>query len=101
MHSDLWGSPYITPSLSKCQYYISFVDDFSRKVWIYFLRTKDEPFSKFVEWLALVENQSGKNLKALRIDNGLEYCNKTLIRPNKTGLLRDLTDLYWRKLGVC
>ena len=77
VHSDLWGSPNVTPSLSKCQYYISFVDDFSRKVWVYFLKTKDEAFSKFVEWLTLVENQSGNNLKALRTDNGLEYCNKT------------------------
>lgn len=42
VHSDLWGSPNVTLSLSKCQYYISFVDDFSRKVWIYFLKTKDE-----------------------------------------------------------
>lgn len=31
VHSDLWGSPNVTPSLAKCQYYISFVDDFSRK----------------------------------------------------------------------
>ncbi|CAL9233575.1 unnamed protein product [Arabidopsis halleri] len=45
VHSDLWGSPNVTPSLSRCQYYISFVDDFSRKVWVYFLRTKDEAFS--------------------------------------------------------
>ena len=77
VHSDLWGSPNVTLSLSKCQYYISFVDDFSRKVWIYFLKTKDEAYTKFVEWLALVENQSGKRLKVLRTDNGLEYCNKS------------------------
>ncbi|CAA7036371.1 unnamed protein product [Microthlaspi erraticum] len=77
VHSDLWGSLHVTPSLSKCQYYISFVDDFSRKVWIFFLKTKDEAYSKFVEWLAFVENQSGKKLKALRTNNGLEYCNKT------------------------
>ncbi|CAL9238171.1 unnamed protein product [Arabidopsis halleri] len=59
VHSDLWGSPNVTPSLSRFQYYISFVDDYSRKVWVYFLRTKDEAFSKFVEWKAFVENQSG------------------------------------------
>lgn len=46
VHSDLWGSPNVTPSLSKCQYYILFVDDFSRKVWVYFLKTKNEAFSK-------------------------------------------------------
>ena len=46
-------------------------------MWIYFLKTKDEAYTKFVEWLALVENQSGKRLKVLRTDNGLEYCNKS------------------------
>lgn len=97
VHSDLWGSPNVTPSLSKCQYYISFVDDFSRKVWVYFLKTKDEAFSKFVEWLALVENQSGKSLKALRTDNGLEYCNKVFDDFCKgKGILRHKTCPYTR-----
>lgn len=95
VHSDLWGSPKVTPSLSKCRYYILFVDDFSRKVWIYFLRTKDEAYSKFVEWLALVENQSGKTLKALRTDNGLEYCNKVFNEfCKKKGILRHKTCPY-------
>lgn len=95
VHSHLWGSPNVTPSLSKCQYYISFVDDFSRKVWVYFLKTKDEAFAKFVEWLALVENQSGRNLKALRTDNGLEYCNKTFDNFCKEkGILRHKTCPY-------
>lgn len=95
VHSDLWGSPNVTPSLSKCHYYISFVDDYSRKIWLYFLKTKDEVFSKFVEWLALVENQSGKSLKALRTDNGLEYCNKTFDDFCKgKGILRHKTCPY-------
>lgn len=95
IHSDLWGSPNVTPSLSKCQYYISFVDDYSRKVWIYFLKTKDEAFSKFVEWKALVENQSGKVVKALRTDNGLEYCNTTFDNYCKqNGVMRHKTCPY-------
>lgn len=95
VHSNLWGSPNVTPSLSKCQYYISFMDDYSRKVWVYFLKTKDEAFSKFSEWLALVENQSGKTLKALRTDNGLEYCNKTFNDFCKAkGILRHKTCPY-------
>lgn len=95
VHSDLWGSPNVTPSLSKCHYYISFVDDYSRKIWLYFLKTKDEAFSKFVEWLALVENQSGKSLKALRTDNGLEYCNKQFDDFCKgKGILRHKTCPY-------
>ena len=54
---------------------MTFIDDFSRKVWIFFLRTKDEAFQKFEEWKALVENQTGQKLKCLRTDNGLEFCN--------------------------
>ena len=95
VHSDLRGSPNVTPSLSKCQYYISFVDDYSRKVWVYFLRTKDEAFSKFVEWKAFVENQSGKKLKTLRTDNGLEYCNRVFDYHYKTnGIMRHKTCPY-------
>lgn len=55
-HSYLWGSPNVTPSLSGCKYFLTFIDDYSRRVWIYFLKTKDEVFQKFEEWKTLVEN---------------------------------------------
>ncbi|KAL0721124.1 hypothetical protein Bca4012_035723 [Brassica carinata] len=76
VHSDLWGAPTVPLSIVKCQYFITFIDDFTRKTWIYFLKTKDEAFSKFVEWKVLAENQTGKKLKTLRTDNGLEFCNR-------------------------
>ena len=72
VHSDLWGSPHIPLSLSRSQYFISFIDDFSRKVWVYFLKTKDEAFGKFLEWKSLIEKQTGRKIKRLRTDNGLE-----------------------------
>lgn len=50
IHSDLYGSPNVPSSMSKYQYFITFIDDFSRKVWIYFLKTKDQAFGKFLEW---------------------------------------------------
>jgi hypothetical protein len=55
IHSDLCG-PMIAPSMNGCLYYIIFVDDCSRKTWIYFLKTKDESFSKFQDFKNLVEN---------------------------------------------
>lgn len=39
---------------------------------------KDENFSKFVEFKALVEKEMGKKVKALRIDNGGETCQMSL-----------------------
>jgi transposase InsO family protein len=63
-------------SLTGNIYYVSFIDDSSRKTWIYFMKTKDEVFSKFQEFKALVENQTGKKIKVLRFDNGGEYTSK-------------------------
>lgn len=48
IHSDLWGSSNVPYTLSKCQYFILFTDDFSQNAWIYLLRHKDEAFRNFV-----------------------------------------------------
>lgn len=37
IHSDVFG-PVPIPSLGKSLYYVSFIDDFSRRTWVYFLR---------------------------------------------------------------
>ncbi|KAH9722805.1 hypothetical protein KPL70_006847 [Citrus sinensis] len=63
------------PSHGGARYFITFIDDYSRKVWIYVLRQKSEALEKFKEWLTLVENHTGKKIKRLRTDNGLEYCS--------------------------
>ena len=75
VHSDVFG-PVSVPSLGKSLYYVSFIDEFSRNTWIYFLRKKSEVFDKFKEFKALVENQIEKKIKAPRTDNGGEFCNK-------------------------
>ncbi|GJX14685.1 retrovirus-related pol polyprotein from transposon TNT 1-94 [Tanacetum coccineum] len=58
------------------RYFLSIVDDYSRRVWVYILRFKHEAFGKFKEWKQLVENQTGRTVKKLRTDNGLEFCNR-------------------------
>ena len=62
-----------TTSLSEYVYYDSFIDDYSRKTWIYFLKGKNEVFSKFKEFKALVENLSEKKIKIFILDNGGEF----------------------------
>ncbi|KAH9778870.1 Integrase catalytic domain-containing protein [Citrus sinensis] len=74
IHSDLWG-PAHTNSLGGNSYFLSIIDDYSRRVWVYVLKHKDQVFSKFKEWKTLVENQTRKKVKKLRTDNGLEFCN--------------------------
>ena len=57
-------------SLSGYAYYVSIMEYFSRKTWIYFLIGKNEVFSKFKEYEALVENQTEMKIKTMRSDNG-------------------------------
>ena len=72
VHSDVCG-PMSIVSLRSHEYYVSFIDDYFRKTWIYFLKAKGEVFDRFQEFKALVESQTGKKIKALRFDNGGEY----------------------------
>ena len=39
VHTDLWR-PSLVASFGGSMYYITFIDDSSRKVWVYFLKNK-------------------------------------------------------------
>jgi hypothetical protein len=62
------------PSLGGTMYYVSFIDDFSRKTWIYFLKRKLEVFEKLKEFKYLVANQKDKNIVVPKTYNGGELC---------------------------
>jgi transposase InsO family protein len=75
VHIHVFG-PLSVLSLGGSLYYVSFIDDFSRNTWIYFLRNKSEVFDRFKDFKYLVENQTEKRIKILMIDNGGELCGK-------------------------
>ena len=55
IHSDLMGPlPHI--SIKNVRYVLTFLDDFSRYTWVYFLRKKFEVFEHLKDFKALVEN---------------------------------------------
>ncbi|WVZ14807.1 hypothetical protein V8G54_012373 [Vigna mungo] len=91
VHADLWG-PARTLTHGGVAYFLSIIDDFSRRVWIYVLKNKSETFQKFKEWHTQIENQLGCRLKCLRTDNGLEFvseefngfCKEKGIRRHRT-----------------
>ena len=72
IHSDLWGTSWV-PLIGGARYFLTLIDDYSRKVWIYFLKNKSETFLKFKERKILVETQVGRKVKKLRTNNGLEF----------------------------
>lgn len=65
-------------SFGGAVYYVLFLDDFSNKVFVYMMKQKSEVPKLFNEFKNEVENQTGKRIKILRSDNGLEYCNSQL-----------------------
>lgn len=79
VHSDICG-PFSVNSLGGCRYFLSFVDDFSRKVFVYPLKSKGEVFCKFIEFKQRYENETGETIKILRSDNGTEYVNTNFDR---------------------
>jgi transposase InsO family protein len=75
VHSDVCG-PMRTTSLGGARYYVTYIDDFSRKVWVYLLKSKGECLEKFNEFKALAKTQSKHKIKVFQLDNGGEYISK-------------------------
>ena len=65
-----------TRSLGGSQYFVTFIDDATHKVWVYTIKSNNETFACFQQFLSSVENQPGKKVKALRSNNGGEYISK-------------------------
>ncbi|KAL4297638.1 hypothetical protein GQ457_12G007010 [Hibiscus cannabinus] len=72
VHTDVCG-PIKPLSFGKSRYFLLFIDDYSRKTWVYFLKQKSEAFGAFKNFKALVEKESGFEIKSLRSDRGGEF----------------------------
>ncbi|CAK9821285.1 Retrovirus-related Pol polyprotein from transposon TNT 1-94 [Anthophora retusa] len=82
IHIDLCG-PMPIRSLSGSRYMFVLIDDYSRYICVYFLRTKDETFNRFKEFMNRYENKFDRRILAVRSDNGREFVNsdfQTLFR---------------------
>ena len=75
IHADVCG-PISPSSFGKSNYFLLFIDDFSRKTWVYFLKQISEVFEVFKKFKAAVENESGQKIKAMRSDRGGEFTSK-------------------------
>ena len=66
--SDVWGPAL--DSVGRKNYYVSFIDDFSKFTWIYLLKHKSEVFQKFQEFQNLVERSLGRKIISMQTDGG-------------------------------
>ena len=72
VRSNLCG-PMNVKARGGYEYFISFIDDYSRYGHVYLIQNKSDSFEKFKEYKAKVENESCKTIKTLRSDRGGEY----------------------------
>jgi len=77
IYSDIMGP--INESINKSRYLITFIDDFSRKAWIYPLESKTEASNTIINFIKFINNQYPENkIKTFKSDNAKEYNNKKI-----------------------
>ena len=72
MHTDLCG-PMNVKARGWYEYFISFIDYYSRHDYLYLMHHKSEAFEKFREYKIEDENLLGKTIKTLQSDRGGEH----------------------------
>ncbi|GKC41781.1 putative RNA-directed DNA polymerase [Tanacetum coccineum] len=74
IHADICGP--ISPPTPAGLLFFLLVDDFSRVMWVYMLKSKNEALGMFQKFRVLVENETGVKVKTLRTDRGEEFNTK-------------------------
>jgi len=76
VHSDVVGKLEI--SYNDFNYYVTFLDDFSRKIWVYLIKNKSDVPNIFIKFHKFISNTTSYKIINFKSDNGTEYINKTL-----------------------
>jgi hypothetical protein len=90
VHTNVFG-PLKKKTHGGASYFVSFIDDASRKVWTYLMKTKDEVFGVFKNFHVMVERETGEKLKCVRSDNGGEYIGEFENYCKQYGIRHDQT----------
>lgn len=75
VHIDLCG-PMRTKGLNGEQYFMLLINDYTRIIWVFFLKNKLEAFECFRIYKDMVENEIDLKIKFLRSNNGGECMSK-------------------------
>ena len=63
IYSDI-NVPMNTTSTNVSRYVLTFIDDFSKFTWVFFVKKKYEVLERFTEFKASVENVFGRKIKS-------------------------------------
>jgi len=75
VYIDICG-PFPTASWNGHEYFIIFIDNYSRYGYLYLLHEKSQSLDMFKIYKAKVENQLNRKIKAVRSDRGGEYYDR-------------------------
>lgn len=79
----------------KYHHFIDFVDDYSRKTFVHFLKHKSETNEKVSEILTYVKRQTGDRARSLHSGNGGKYNSKSLkYHLKQRGIVFKKTEAY-------
>ena len=93
VHSDVCG-PLKVRSLIGALYFVTFIDNYSRNMWVYTLKTNDQVFDVFNQFHALVKKQTGKKLNCILTNNSNEYRGKFKEYSRQQGKVSNTRKLY-------
>ncbi|GFW35675.1 retrovirus-related Pol polyprotein from transposon TNT 1-94 [Trichonephila clavipes] len=94
LHMDLCG-PMPTESQGGNKYFLSIIDDYSRKVTVFRIRNKSDVFHTFIRFQKRAERFLSKKVIAVRTDGGLEFCNKDMDNfLTELGIKHEVTNSY-------
>nr|GEW36845.1 retrovirus-related Pol polyprotein from transposon TNT 1-94 [Tanacetum cinerariifolium] len=77
LHMDLRG-PMRVASINGKRYVLVIVDDYSRYIWTYFLRSKDETPKVLIDFLRLIQRGLQAQVRIVRTNKGTKFLNQTL-----------------------
>ena len=95
IHADICGLITPTSNSNNKRYILIFIDDYSRKAWVYFLVEKSEALNSFKCFKTMVEKETGLFVKCFRTDRGGEFnSNEFNDFCKQSGIKRQLTTAY-------
>src|SRR4028118_2218566 len=94
IHTDLHG-PFPCKSAGGKHYFVVFVDDATRFIWVRFLAKKSDLLQEYTNFLTFIRTQFDANIKRIRSDNGGEYTGHGFEELNKKhGIVHEFTPPY-------
>ena len=93
IHSDVCGP--LPLSIGKSKYFVTFIDEYSRKAWVFPMKKKSHVTKLFMDWCRRQQRQTGEVVHFLFTDNGGEYMNGELKEfCNQEGIEHDSSIPY-------